>query len=143
MKYLPTSQTIGLNLPPLPSPSPRITLRPILIYFEFRGKPSLTVIFMDPHSPNKLIVTKCCFLILGNDTSFFFFLSFFFVLCYVMLFICCYKVVNKSHFIIIIIFFFIEITLTVFLVWVRTMVTATLCVGSRRKIEDTIFRRLF
>ena len=89
-----------------PSPSPRITLRPILIYFEFRGKPSLTVIFMDPHSPNKLIVTKCYFLILGNDTSFFFFLSFFFVLCYVMLFICCYKVVNKSYFIIILFYFF-------------------------------------
>ena len=95
-----------LEPPPLPSPSPRITLRPILIYFEFRGKPSLTVIFMDPHSPNKLIVTKCCFLILGNDTSFFFFLSFFFVLCYVMLFICCYKVVNKSYFIIILFYFF-------------------------------------
>ena len=105
MKYLPTFQTIGLN-----PPSPRITLRPILIYFEFRGKPSLTVIFMDPHSPNKLIVTKCCFLILGNDTSFFFFLSFFFVfmLCYDMLcyLLCYYKVVNKNYFIIILFHFF-------------------------------------
>ena len=54
--------------------------RPILIYFEFRSKPSLiTVICMDPHSPNKLFATKYCFLILGDDTSFFFFLSLFFV----------------------------------------------------------------
>ena len=59
--------------------------RPILIYFEFRSKPSLiTVICMDPHSPNKLIATKYCSLILGDDTSFFFFLSFFlsFFLCF-------------------------------------------------------------
>ena len=54
--------------------------RPILIYFEFRSKPSLiTVICMDPHSPNKLFATKYCFLVLGDDTSFFFFLSLFFV----------------------------------------------------------------
>ena len=54
--------------------------RPILIYFEFRSKPSLiTVICMDPHSPNKLFATKYCFLILRDDTSFFFFLSLFFV----------------------------------------------------------------
>ena len=51
--------------------------RPILIYFEFRSKPSLiTVICMDPHSPNKLFATKYCFLIPGDDTSFFFFISF-------------------------------------------------------------------
>ena len=59
--------------------------RPILIYFEFRSKPSLiTVICMDPHSPNKLFATKYCFLVLGDDTSFFFFLSlfFFFFFCY-------------------------------------------------------------
>ena len=31
---------------------------------------------MDPHSPNKLIATKYCFLILGDDTSFFFFILF-------------------------------------------------------------------
>ena len=65
---------------------------PILIYFEFRGKPSLinVIICMDPHSPDKLIahVTKYCFLmIVGDDTSFVFFLSFFFVfmLCCVVL----------------------------------------------------------
>ena len=47
--------------------------RAILIYFEFRSKPSLiTVICMDPHSPNKLFATKNCFLILGDDSSFFF-----------------------------------------------------------------------
>ena len=48
--------------------------RPILIYFEFRRKPSL--ITDDPHSPNKLFATKYCFLIPGDDTSFFFFISF-------------------------------------------------------------------
>ena len=31
---------------------------------------------MDPHSPNKLIATKYCFLILGDDTRFFFFIQF-------------------------------------------------------------------
>ena len=43
MKYLSTFQTIGLNNPPPPtSPRPpRIASRPVLIYFEFRGKPSL------------------------------------------------------------------------------------------------------
>ena len=64
---------------------------PILIYrfFKFRGKPSLiTVIEMDPHSPNKLIATKYCFLILGDDTSFFFMHSFFlFFFCYVIVLI--------------------------------------------------------
>ena len=34
---------------------------------------------MDPQSSNKLIATKYCFLILGDDTSFFFFISLFFV----------------------------------------------------------------
>ena len=55
--------------------------RAILIYFEFRSKPSLiTVICMDPHSPNKLFATKYCFLILGDDSSFFFLIiSLFFV----------------------------------------------------------------
>ena len=52
----------------------------LLIDFVFRGKPSLiTVICMDPHLPNKLIVTKYCFLIHRDDTSFVFFLSLFFV----------------------------------------------------------------
>ena len=37
---------------------------------------------MDPHSPKKLIATKCCFLILGDDTSsFIFLLSFFTNVC--------------------------------------------------------------
>ena len=54
--------------------------RPILIYFEFRSKPSLiTVICMDPHSPNKLIATEYCSLILGDDYRFLF-LYFFFVI---------------------------------------------------------------
>ena len=60
--------------------------RPILIYFEFRSKPSLiTVICMDPHSPNKLFATKYCFLILVDDRSFFFFLSFFFFFSFVII----------------------------------------------------------
>ena len=66
--------------------------RPILLQFEFRSRPSLiTVICMDPYSPNKLIATKYCFLILGDDTSFFFliislfFFSFLFLLFYVIL----------------------------------------------------------
>ena len=66
--------------------------QPILLYFEFRSRPSLiTGICMDPHSPNKSIVTKYCFLILGDDTSFFFsiislfFFSFLFLLFYVIL----------------------------------------------------------
>ena len=64
--------------------------RSILIYFEFTSKPSLiTVICMDPHSPNKLFATKYCFLILGDDSSFFFLIIYFsFFFCYFMLF--CY-----------------------------------------------------
>ena len=54
-------------------------------------EPSLIVICRDPHSPNILIVTKYCFLILGDDTSFISFLPFFFVfmllLCYVIHFV--------------------------------------------------------
>ena len=46
----------------LEKPPPRIASRPILVYFEFRGKPyTATVIWMDPHSHNKLIATKYCF----------------------------------------------------------------------------------
>ena len=58
-----------------------LSSRAILIYFEFRSKPPLiTVICMDPHSPNKLFATKYCFLILGDDSSFFFLIiSLFFV----------------------------------------------------------------
>ena len=76
--------------------------RPILIYFEFRSKPSLiTVICMDPHSPHKLISTKYCFLIPGDDTSFFFFISFFFG------FLLFYVIISfyKNNFIIIIFYF--------------------------------------
>ena len=79
--------------------------RPILIYFEFRSKPSLiTVICMDPHSPNKLFATKYCFLILGDDTSFFFFISLFFL--FYLFFLLSYVIVNfyKNDFIIIIYF---------------------------------------
>ena len=69
--------------------------RPILIYFEFRSKPSLiTVICMDPHSPNKLFATKYCFLILVDDTSFFFFISLFlFFWCYFTLLLIFTKII--------------------------------------------------
>ena len=41
---------------------------PISIDFEFRSKPSLiTIICMDPQSPNKLIATKYCFHILLDE----------------------------------------------------------------------------
>ena len=81
--------------------------RPILMYFEFRSKPSLiTVIWMDPHSPKKFIATKYCFLILREDTSFFFLIiSLFFV------FLLLFYVINsfyKNYFIIVIFFFFHE-----------------------------------
>ena len=79
--------------------------RPILIYFEFRSKPSLiTVICMDPHSPNKLFATKYCFLILGDDTSFFFFISLFFVFFFTLLLIFTKIIFYYYYFIIVILF---------------------------------------
>ena len=82
--------------------------RPILIYFEFRSKPSLiTVICMDPHSPNKLSATKYCFLILGDDTSFFFLIiSVFFVFLLFYAILCYFVIISfyKNYFIIIILF---------------------------------------
>ena len=47
----------------------------------------ITVICINPYSPNKLIATKYCFLILGDDTSFFFFFFF-------LLFLLFYVIVN-------------------------------------------------
>ena len=61
---------------------------PILIHFNFWGKPSLiiAIIFcMYPHSPNKLIATKYCFLIVRDDTSFVFFINYSSFLCSVVL----------------------------------------------------------
>ena len=66
----------------------------------------ITVICMDPQSPNKLIATKYCFLILGDDTSLFFFIfSFSFCCC------CCYFMLllilkNIFHFFIFFLYFF-------------------------------------
>ena len=74
-------------------------------HFEFRSKPSLiTVICMDPRSPNKLFATKYSFLILVDDTSFFLFISLFLSLFFLVLF---YVIINfyKNNFIIIIFFF--------------------------------------
>ena len=78
--------------------TPPPSSRPILIYFEFRSKPSLiTVICMNPHSPNKFksIAIKYCFPILREDTSFFFLIiSLFFVfLCYFTLLLIFTKII--------------------------------------------------
>ena len=89
--------------------------RPILLYFEFKGRPSLiTVICMDPHSPNKLIATKYCLLILGDDTRFFFLIISLFFFSFLFFIILCYFVIinfHKNYFIIIILllFFFMRI----------------------------------
>ena len=61
-------------------------------------EPSLIVICMDPHSPNILIVTKYCSLILGDDTTFISFLPFFFVFMFIVMLcysFCYYKTVYK------------------------------------------------
>ena len=75
---------------------------PILIYFEFRSKPSLiTVICMDPHSPNKLFVTKYCFLIrFSFSISFFPFSFLFFSFFFFFFFLLFYVVINfyKNHY---------------------------------------------
>ena len=57
-----------------------------LLSTHFKRQAFTYFIYMDPHTPNKLTVTKYCFLILGDDASFFFFLCFSF-LCFVTLFI--------------------------------------------------------
>ena len=78
------------------------------IYFEFRSKPSLiTVICMDPHSPNKLFATKYCFLILGDDSSsFFLIISLFFFLSSFFIILCYFVIYNfYKNYVIIIIFF--------------------------------------
>ena len=77
--------------------------RPILIYLEFRSKPSLiTVICMDPHSPNKLFGTKYCFLIYPEIIRLSFSLFLYFSV------FCFFTWINfyKNYFIIIIIIFF-------------------------------------
>ena len=75
---------------------------PILIYFEFRSKPSLiTVICMDPHSPNKLFVTKYGFLMrFSFSISFFPFSFLFFSFFFFFFFLLFYVVINfyKNHY---------------------------------------------
>ena len=88
----------------------------ILIYFEFRSKPSLiTVICMDPHSPNKLFATKYCFLILGDEflflNHFFSFLFSFFLLFYAILLLLIFKKTMLLLSFYLINFFFMKITL--------------------------------
>ena len=64
---------------------------------------------MDPQSPNKLIATKYCFLILGDDTSFFFFISIFFVVFVVVVVILCYYLfLQKFYYYYFIYLFFLE-----------------------------------
>ena len=87
--------------------------RPISIYFEFRSKPSLiTVICMDPHSPNKLFATKYCFLILGDEFLFLnhFFIFRFFFLFYVILLLLIFTKTMLLLSFYLIIFFFMKIT---------------------------------
>ena len=64
---------------------------------------------MDPHSPNKLIATKYCLLILGDDTRFFFLIISLFFFSFLFFIILCYFVIinfHKNYFIIIILLFF-------------------------------------
>ena len=109
---------------------------PFLIYFEFRGKPSLTVICMDPHSPNKLIVRKYCFLILGDDTSFFFFvLSFSFVCSFV------YFVIINQFSKIIYYYYFIYFFLKITLIFSRSgMFQNVPCSGFYRRTLESLRR---
>ena len=58
---------------------------------------------MDPQSPNKLIATKYCFLILRDDTSFFFFISLFF--CFFLLLLILYVIINFDKNYLIILFY--------------------------------------
>ena len=53
----------------------------------------ITVICINPYSPNKLIATKYCFLILGDDTSFFFLLLLLFFFCYFTLLLIFTKII--------------------------------------------------
>ena len=69
---------------------------------------------MDPYSPNKLIATKYCFLILGDVTSFFFliislfFFSFLFLLFYVILLLLIFTKIILLLFFLFYYFFFSE-----------------------------------
>ena len=83
-----------------------------LWYFEFRSKPlHITVICMDPHSPNKLIATKCCFLILGDDTNFLF-VNYFFVFRF---FFCLFLLIFTKIILFIWFFFFMKIMKIIFI----------------------------
>ena len=116
--------------------------RPILIYFEFRSKPSLiTVICMDPHSPNKLFATKYCFLILRDDTSFFFLIiSVFFVFLLFYAILSYFVIVNfyKNYFIIILFnyFFFLKI---IFVFSCSGMFRNVPCSGFYRRPTQRLF----
>ena len=74
---------------------------------------------MDPQSPNRLIATKYCFLILGDNTSFFFFISLFFVflflcVCVVVVVILCYFLFLQKLFFYFIVFIFFSSKLFLF-----------------------------
>ena len=77
--------------------------------FEFRGRPSLiTVMYMNPHSLNKLIATEYCFLILRDDYRFLFIylfiFRFFVILCYFVI-INFYKFFFYYYFILLLFFY--------------------------------------
>ena len=71
------------------------------IYLNLEGSlhSIITVICINPYSPNKLIATKYCFLILGDDSSFFCLILIFFFLLFCV-------IINfyKNYFISIILF---------------------------------------
>ena len=75
----------------------------ILQRLALKSKPSLiTVICMDPHSPNKLFATKYCFLILGDE---FLFLNHFFIFRFFLVILCYFVIINfYKNYVIIIIF---------------------------------------
>ena len=87
--------------------------RPILIYFEFRSKPSLiTIICMDPYSPIKLFGT--CKILFSRTRRWYEFLfllyfSFFFLLIFVcFVFLLFYVIINfyKNYLVLFYIFIF-------------------------------------
>ena len=92
--------------------------RAISIYFEFKSKTSLiTIICMDPHSPNKLIAKKYCFLILLDEqipvsfswSDFLISFSFFLLFHVILLLLIFTKIMLLSLLLFYFIFFFMKI----------------------------------
>ena len=88
------------------------TLFNIYLNLEASLHSIITVICINPYSPNKLIATKYCFLILGDELLF---LNHFFIFRFLFVIFCYFFIVNfyKNYVIIIILFnqfFFMKIT---------------------------------